>query len=104
MNRDDSLNFTSDIKKDNAGLSAAQMRLIRSIHSMLLHISSVKNEEEFFEGSAELMRMVAQAVQQSDFVQSKGDEEINYAEQAVEFAIDVVNEALQKRKVISYDN
>jgi hypothetical protein len=71
---------------------------------MLLHVSTVDQEEAFFEGSAELMRMVAQAVQQSKFAETRASADIDYAQQAVEFAMDLVNDALLKQKVIAYDN
>lgn len=92
------------IELNTEELTPAQVRLIRSINSLLTHVATTEDECEFFDGSAELMRALASMIQQANFNNSAQTNRINYADQAVEFSIDTVNEALKMRKVISYDN
>lgn len=93
------------IKFDTTELNDQQVRLIRSISTMLNHILTTDEEAEYFDGSAELMRMVASAVKQSNFTTEWcGNKNIPYAEQALEFCLDIVADQMQSREIIKHDN
>ena len=95
--------ITIDI--DTRGLTPAQVRLIRSINTLLLHVVKTDDESEFFDGSAEFMRQCASLIKQSYFANElKGLEDISYAEQALEYSMDLLNECMEVAKVVQYDN
>ena len=48
-------------------LTPQQIRLLRSISMMLIHVLSTEDEAEFFEGSTELMRLTASCIKLSNF-------------------------------------
>lgn len=86
-------------------LSPAQIRLIRSINTMLGHIVSTDEESEFFEGSAELMRMCASLIKQANFANDlKGLNDIPYAQQALEYSMDTIQDLIDSAKIVNYDN
>ena len=90
---------------DTSELNAHQVRLLKSIHSMLVHVSVTEDEGHYFDGSAELMRMVASLIQQANFNKRQAaTNTIPYADQAIEYSMDLVTEALEGRKVIHWDN
>lgn len=96
---------TVKIELDAAELTPAQIRLIKSINSMLHHVLVTENEEEYFEGSAEFMRMCAALIKQAKFTDElKGPDNIPYAQQALEYSMDVLNEYITNAKVVTYDN
>lgn len=93
------------IEIDTTELSPSQVRLIKSINTMLTHVSTTDEENEFFDGSSDLMRMVSSLIKQANFSHFNSvDSEIPYADQAIEFSIDVVQDALERRKVVNWDN
>ncbi|MFW5887363.1 MAG: hypothetical protein ACOCUH_01055 [Bacteriovoracia bacterium] len=94
--------LTIDIDLDQ--LSPAQIRLIKSLNTMLAHILTTDQEGEFFEGSAEFMRMCASIIKQANFADNLKMNGIPYAEQALEYSMDSVNEYISKRNVVTYDN
>ena len=90
---------------DTNGLTPAQVRLIRSINTLLLHVVKTDDESEFFDGSAEFMRMCASLIKQSYFANElKNLEDISYAEQALEYSMDVLQECMEGAKIVQYDN
>ena len=94
-----------NIEIDTKGLSPAQIRLIRSLNAMLTHLLITDEEAEFFDGSAEFMRMCAALIKQSQFTERLlAEDNIPYADQALEFAVDVLNEHMTLSKVVHYDN
>lgn len=94
-----------NIEIDTNGLTPAQVRLIRSLNAMLTHLLVTDEEAEFFDGSAEFMRMCASLIKQSHFTEKLLKEEnIPYADQALEFAVDVLSEHMTLSKVVTYDN
>ena len=98
-------NSTVKIEIETQDLSAQQVRLLKSINTMMLHVLKSEDEDQYFEGSAELMRMCSALVSQAHFNEStKNATTIPYAQQALEYAMDVVQEYIEKQKVISYDN
>ncbi|MBK26523.1 MAG: hypothetical protein CME70_21165 [Halobacteriovorax sp.] len=94
-----------NIEIDTNGLTDAQVRLIRSLNAMLTHVLLTDEESEFFDGSAEFMRMCAALIKQSHFTEKLlAEENIPYADQALEFAVDVLSEHMTLSKVVQYDN
>ena len=93
------------IEIDGSELTPQQIRLIRSINTMLAHVLVTENEEEYFEGSAEFMRMCAALIKQAHFTENlKGVNNIPYAQQALEYSMDVLQEYVTNSKVVTYDN
>jgi hypothetical protein len=93
------------IELDAAELSPAQIRLVKSLNHMLTHVLSTDDEEDFFEGSAECMRMCASLIKQANFAEEfKDADNIPYAEQALEYSMDVLQDHIGNSKVTSFDN
>ncbi len=90
------------IKLSTEELSANQVRLIKSINSVLAHVLAADEEGEYFDASAELMKQVATAINQSNFsVQNKN---MDYGTQAVEYSVDSLSETLDGKNLINIDN
>ena len=93
------------IEIDGSELTPNQVRLIRSLNTMLAHVMLTENEEEYFEGSAEFMRMCAALIKQAHFTENlKDSSNIPYAQQALEYSMDILQEYMTASKVITYDN
>jgi hypothetical protein len=93
------------IEIDAAELTDSQVRLIKSINMMLQHVLVTDDEEEFFDGSADFMRMCASIIKKSHFAEDlKGINDIPYAEQALEYSMDILQEHISNSNVVSYDN
>lgn len=93
------------IEFDGSELTPQQVRLIKSLNTMLAHVLLTENEEEYFEGSAEFMRMCAALIKQARFTEELKDQSsIPYAQQALEYSVDVLQEYVTASKVVAYDN
>jgi hypothetical protein len=93
------------IEVDGNDFTPQQIRLIRSLTTMLAHVMVTDNEEEYFEGSAEVMRMCAALIKQAQFTDKlKGIDNISYAQQALEYSMDVLQDYVANSKVVTYDN
>ena len=93
------------IEIDGSELNPQQVRLIRSLNTMLTHVLLTESEEEYFEGSAEFMRMCAALIKQARFTEElKDHSNIPYAQQALEYSVDVLQEYVTASKVVTYDN
>jgi hypothetical protein len=93
------------IEIDGNDFTPQQVRLIRSLNTMLAHVIATDNEEEYFEGSAESMRMCAALIKQAKFSETLKDiDNIPYAQQALEYSMDVLQEYVTNAKVVRYDN
>jgi hypothetical protein len=90
---------------DSSELKAHQVRLIKTVNSLISTLMTTDNEEEFFETTSELVKMVASAVKRSNFSEEfcKG-EKIPYAEQALEFALDHLNDEIHNGDFLRFDN
>ena len=102
-------NFKHDEKKlliklDVEELSPAQVRLIKSIQTMLMHVLTTEDEAEFFDCSAEFMRTCASLIKLANFATDLKSNGIPYADQALEYSMDSVYEKMSGHKVINYDN
>ena len=89
---------------DTSELSQSQVRLIRTMNSLLLGVITTDSEAEFFDDSAELMRICASLIKQSNFAESLIDNDIPYADQALEYSVDVLQEQISTSRVVAYDN
>ena len=90
------------MKLDTEGLTAQQVRLIKSIHSLMATVVATDEEGEYFEASAELMKKTAELIKQSQFATQ--NKSMSYGDQAVEFAVDSLNESMEEQKLTSFDN
>ena len=86
------------------GLDSTQIRLIKSLNTLLGHVLTTTEESEYFDSSAELMRMCASLIKQSNFTQNDQENGIPYAEQALEFSMDRVYDQICHQKIIIFDN
>ena len=89
---------------DTTELSDQQVRLIKQIHTWLAHVCSTESESEYFNSSAELMRLFASAIKQARFGESHKNSSIPYTTQALEFSLDIIGEHIEKQRLIQYDN
>lgn len=95
--------FKKAFALDPAELTPAQRRLLQSLGPLLAHLMSTDDEEEYFEASKELMSLSATIIQQSSFPELNGH--IPYGEQAVEYALDQLNEVIMNNSdPIKWDN
>jgi hypothetical protein len=93
------------IEFDGSELTPQQIRLVKSLNTMLAHVLLTENEEEYFEGSAEFMRMCAALIKQARFTEELKDQSnIPYAQQALEYSVDVLQDYVAASKVVNYDN
>ncbi|MDO9182802.1 MAG: hypothetical protein Q7U04_10360 [Bacteriovorax sp.] len=93
------------IEIDGSELTDNQVRLIRSLNTMLAQVMLTENEQEYFEGSAEFMRMCAALIKQAHFTENLKDaSNIPYAQQALEYSMDILQDYVTASKVITYDN
>lgn len=93
------------IEIDTTELTPSQIRLVRSINVMLKNVLVSDHEDEFFEGSAELMRLCAALIKQSRFSDDiMRSSPIPYAEQALEYSVDALQDVISNARVVHYDN
>ncbi len=94
------------IEFDISELTPAQVRLIRSLNTVLAGLVTTDDEGEFFEASAEMMRACASLIKQSKFTAeaTKSKNTIPYGDQALEYSIDTLQEQINNSKVVTYDN
>jgi len=90
------------IKINVEEMTPTQIRLIKNITSLLTSVLSSDEEGEYFELSSELLRKSAELIKHSDFANLNSD--MSYGDQAVEFAIDFINESLELGKMHNIDN
>ena len=83
-------------------LTPTQVRLLKSVTSLLSQVLTAEDETEYFEMSADLMKKVAETIKHSDFADK--NKAMSYGTQAVEFAIDFINESLDQNKLNNIDN
>ena len=90
------------IKINVEELTPTQVRLLKSVTSLLTHVMSSDEESEYFEMSSELMKKVAETIKHADFANK--NKEMAYGDQAVEFAIDFLNDSMDCKKIHNIDN
>lgn len=79
------------LKTEN--LSPVQIRILKNIHSLLGNVLTCEDESEYFEVSSELIKRTAELIKNSSFPSQ--NKKIPYGDQAVEFAVDNLNESLE---------
>lgn len=79
------------IKLNVEELNPTQVRLIKTINSMMAHLLTADEEAEFFDASSTLLRKMGELIKHSGFALSNTD--MNYGDQALEFAVDFLNES-----------
>ncbi len=90
---------------DTSELSPAQIRLLKSIHSMASQVMTSENESDYFEGSTEVMRLCASMIMEANFSKNaKSRSAIPYAEQALEYSVSILEDYVSSKKVVNYDN
>lgn len=90
---------------DTTHLTEAQIRQIKTLNTLLSQVLSTMNEGEFFDGSAEVMRLCAALIKQANFPTLCAEQvNIPYAQQAIEYSVDLLQEQLGASKLITYDN
>lgn len=80
------------IKLSTEELNPTQVRLIKNINGLISQLITAEDEAEYFDLSAEFLRKAAEVIKHSQFAQC--NKEMNYGEQAIEFAVDFINEQL----------
>lgn len=83
-------------------MTPTQIRLIKNVTSLLTSVLSSDEEGEYFDLSSELLKKTAELIKHSDFANMNSD--MSYGDQAVEFAIDFINESLELNKMYNIDN
>lgn len=92
------------IEIDTTEMSNAQVRMLKTLNAVLSHVLVTESESEFFENSAEAMRICASLLKQANFTTDMIANNIPYAEQVLEYSIDVLQDHMAQSKVVSYDN
>lgn len=92
------------IEIDPTELSAAQIRAIKTLNMLLNHTLTTQSEGEFFDSSAEVMRICASLIKQANFIDETNESEVPYAQQVLEFSMDILQDQMSSSKVINYDN
>lgn len=83
-------------------MTPTQVRLIKTISSLMTSVLSADDESEYFDLSSDLLRKAAELIKHSDFANMNKD--MSYGDQAVEFAVDFLNESLDQNKMHNIDN
>lgn len=88
---------------DTQDLTPAQIRILKQVHTMLLQTLTAEDEAEYFEAAAQLLKQSVQLIKHSSFPAAQRDG-IPYGDQAIEYALDSVNESLEANGHINLDN
>ena len=91
------------IELDVTGLKSAHIRTIKTLHNLMVHVLTTENESEYFNHSAESIRLCASLMKQAHFIEMMREKDIPYAEQVLEFSVDILQDYMANFKVISYD-
>lgn len=89
---------------DTTEMSASQIRQLKTLTALLNHVLTTDEESEYFDGAAEAVRMCASMIKQANFIEVMKDSKIPYADQVIEFSVDVLQEHMSNSKVVTYDN
>lgn len=97
--KENKLNLNIDIK----GMDEVQIRMLKRVTSMLVHVMTTNDEGEYFEGSSELLKLVASSIKDSNFSKIVVSE-IPYATQALEYSLDNLTDHIHAEKIVGWDN
>ena len=82
-------------------LSSGQVRLLNTVCHSLYQAMITESEGEYFDGSAEALRMCASLIKQANFGQKKT---IPYSDQALEYSLEILRDYISASKLVTYDN
>jgi hypothetical protein len=94
----------TNIKIDSRGLDPDQIRLLKRISHMLAIVLKTTKEDEYFEGSAEIMRLCASTIKLANFRKFEAHTGIPYDDQALEYSLELLADDIESSKVVTYDN
>jgi len=89
------------IELDTQNLTPQQIRLIKHLNYALKATLTTEYEDEYFELSAEFMKTCAALIKSAHFA---AEYEEYYSDQALEYAADIMEENISKKRSIPYDN
>lgn len=92
------------VELDTTEMNASQVRQIKTLIALLNHVMTTDEESEYFDGAAEAVRMCASLIKQANFIEVMKDSKIPYADQVIEFSVDILQEHMENSKVVTYDN
>ena len=92
------------IEIDTTEMNSAQMRMLKTLNLILAHVLVTENEGEFFDNSAEAMRVCASLLKKANFTEDMISNSIPYGDQVLEYSIDILQEHMAQSKVVNYDN
>lgn len=99
------LESSTSLSADHPGLDKVQLRLLRSLQQLLPHLMTTEDENEFFESGRELLKLFALSLNQSNFEKKASrNKKFSYATQALEFALDHLEEDLKNSQTLILDN
>ena len=79
------------IKLNIEELTPAQIRLLKSVNTLLVHTLAAEDEAEYFDASAQLLRKTAELIKKAAFAEE--NKYMAFGDQAVEFAVDALSES-----------
>jgi hypothetical protein len=86
------------IKLDTTEMTPSQIRLLKSINGLLVHVLTADDEAEYFDASAELLKKAADVIRVAQFAEKNNS--MGYGQQALEYAVDFLNETLNDKNLI----
>lgn len=84
-------------------MDEVQIRMLKRVTSMLVHVMTTTDEGEYFEGSSELLKLVASSIKDSNFSKVVVSE-IPYGAQALEYSLDNLTDHIHTEKIVGWDN
>jgi len=94
-----------NLKFDTTEMNPQQIRLVKSITSLLSYVLTTDDESEYFDQSSELMKLIAVAIKESNFAAIWSEnQDIEYSTQALEFCLDNLGEEIHSNKIGRFDN
>jgi len=89
------------LNSEISGLNPQQQRMLRRLNWLLVELTSLDSEEEYFTLSSEALKLCAAIIKQSTL---RNAPTASYKEQALECALETLMEQVQNSVIISYDN
>lgn len=91
------------LKVETHDLTPMQIRLLKHAQTLLVHVVAAEDESEYFEASAQLLIQAVQLIKHANFPEVSKDG-IPYATQAIEYAVETLNESLAQAGHVNLDN
>lgn len=86
-------------------LKPSQIRLLKRINSLVANILATDDEKDFFESGSEAMKVIAQALKNSNFATEFTEgEEIPYGKQAIEYSLELLADEIHSETIVPLDN